>query len=314
MNVQRRQFLAGIGGLAIAGASVDALAQAKPAVRLGHTAAVDYAPAWIAIERGYFAKRGLDASVNIISLNPMIPASLQSNSIDIGCPTASVLLQANDGGLDLVILAAASFTSRTSKMFGIVARSGAAVQKPSDLVGKKVGVPGLGALLHVLFRQWLTDKGIDYRQIQQVEIPLPQMNDALRAGNVDAVVLSEPMMSRITEAGNGQVLSYYTQELPDRILAAIYAARRDWAESNRAQVKAFREGLAEGCDVAKSDPTAVRDATEKVIKLPRQVIDAISFPEFGVEVTKADIDYWLTMMRAQNMLRTSISADKVLFP
>ncbi len=38
------------------------------------------------------------------------------------------------------------------------------MSKPADFVGKKVGVPGIGAFLDVLFRKWLIDGGVDPRR------------------------------------------------------------------------------------------------------------------------------------------------------
>jgi len=39
--------------------------------------------------------------------------------------------------------------------------NGITIKEPKDFVGKKVGAPGLGAFLHVLFVKWLVEKGID---------------------------------------------------------------------------------------------------------------------------------------------------------
>lgn len=313
MNLNRRTFLAGSAGLLASAAITPVFGQAAKAVKVGHTAAVDYAPVWLAIDNGLFTKHGLDVSVEIISLNPMIPAALQSNSIDIGTPTAPVLLQAVEGGLDLVAIAAASFTSHSSKMFGVVAGNGKDIAKPEDLIGKKVAFPGLLAFQHVLFRQWLSEKNIDYNKVQQIEVPLAQMNDALRSGNVDAVVLSEPSMSRITMAGNGTVLSYYTQELPDHILTAPYVVRRDWAEANRDAVEAFRAGLKEGVDYAIANTDAIRAETEKVLKLPKETVANIAFPAFAAEVTLADMQFWVDSLNKQGLLQGKVKAEDVMW-
>ena len=64
-----------------------------------------------------------------------------------------------------------------------------------------VFVPGLGAFLHVTFRAYLKDNGVDYRKVTFVEAAFPQHTDLLRGGSVDAVVSADPFMSRITESG-----------------------------------------------------------------------------------------------------------------
>ena len=96
----------------------------------------------------------------LIGINTNIPPAIASDSIQIGGPTSPVFLQAVDGGLDLVAVAGASVMDpEESKTIAAVARTGVSIKEPKDFIGKKVGAPGIGAFLHVLFRKWLIEKG-----------------------------------------------------------------------------------------------------------------------------------------------------------
>jgi ABC-type sugar transport system ATPase subunit len=156
-----------------------------------------------------------------------------------------VFLQAVDGGLDLVLVAGGGLTSKTITGFGLVARAGSGIKSAQDCVGKKIGVPGLGAFLHVTFRAWLKDSGVDYRKVNFVEAAFPQHADLLRGGSVDAVVSADPFMSRITESGAGYVASYYSTFLPENNQTIVHAAKREWVAKNPAAARAFREALVE---------------------------------------------------------------------
>src|SRR6185295_7226992 len=166
-------------------ALLTAAASAQTKINIGYTAVTDFASAFVAQEQGFFKKHGLDAEFTLITLNSNIPAAVLSNSVQIGGPTPSVHLQAVDGGLDLVIIAGGSVTSKTITSVGVVARPDSSIAKPEDFVGKKIGVPGLGAFLHVLFRQWLIEKGVDFKKVTFVEVSFPQMNDVLKSGQID---------------------------------------------------------------------------------------------------------------------------------
>ena len=127
-----------------------------------------------------------------------IIAGVVSGSVEIGTPTPTVFLQAGEGGLDLVAIAATNaFPERSNS--GILARTNANIKSAQDLVGKRVGVPGLNGLLDVIFRKWLADQGVDTNRVTYVEVSFPQMSDMLRAGNVDAVVAVDPLYNRILE-------------------------------------------------------------------------------------------------------------------
>ncbi len=175
-------------------------AQAQQKVQIGCTATGDCASAMVAIDEGIFKRLGLDAEMVLIGLNSNIPAALLSNSIQIGGPTSSVFLQAVDGGLDLVAVGGASaMNERTANLVAVVGRTGVNLKEPKDFVGKKVGAPGLGAFLHVLFVKWLMDKGVDPKGVNFVEVSFPTMNDILKSGAIDAVLAGEPFITRIEQ-------------------------------------------------------------------------------------------------------------------
>ncbi len=214
-------------------------------------------------------------------------------------------LQAVDGGLDHVVVAGGGVTSKTITGIGLVARAGSGIKAPQDCLGKKIGVPGLGAFLHVTFRAWLKQNGIDYRKVNFVEAAFPQHGDLLRGGSIDAVVTADPFMSRITDSGAGYVASYYSTFLPDGNPTIIYTARRDWAQKNAATVKAFREAVIEGAAFIQNakNNDKVRAAIGKYIKLPPEVLAKIQISPPGPVVNEKQLNYWIGLMKDQDMLR-----------
>jgi NitT/TauT family transport system substrate-binding protein len=280
----------------------------------GYTAVTDFASVFVAAEEGYFKKRNLDVELKFIPLNSTIPAALQSDSLQIGGPTPSVFLQAVDGGLDLVLVAGGGLTSKTITGFGLVARAGSGIKGPQDCVGKKIGVPGLGAFLHVTFRAWLKDSGVDYRKVNFVEAAFPQHADLLRGGSVDAVVSADPFMSRITESGAGYVASYYSTFLPENNQTIVHAAKREWVAKNPAAARAFREALgASGAFMQQARNDArVRAAIGKYIKLPPEVLAKVQVSPPGPVVTEKQLAYWTGLMKEQDMLKTNIDVAKLV--
>ena len=212
-------------------------AHAQTKVAIGYTATIDVTPLFVAAEKGFFQKRGLDPALQLMSVNSVIPPALVSDSIQIGLPTATTFLQAADAGIDLVGLSGLNFTRANDVNFGVVARTGSGIQKPQDFVGKKVGVPGLNAFLHVMFREWLRTNGVDHRQVTFVETAFPQMNEIMKAGSIDAAVAAEPFQGRIIKAGTGTMLAYFTRELPLGLPIVFFTSTRKWAEANPQAVK-----------------------------------------------------------------------------
>jgi len=307
-----------VAGSLITGAIVLAspltLATAQTKVTLGYTGVADFAAAFVAKEHGLFAKHGLDVELQQLALNSTLPAALQSNAVQIGGAAPSVLLQAADSGLALQALAAASVNVRSASNPSIVARAGSNITSANDLVGKKVGVPGLNATLHVLARRWLTDKGVDYRKVTFIETPFPQMNDILKAGTVDAAVAAEPFMGRIVQAGTATVIAHLSADLPEGMVNLLYASTRDWAARNPAAVKAFRAALVEAIAKIEADPQAARADIGKYVKVPPQVLAALPLPKFDATISDARLRFWDETMRQQDMLKTRLDLSQLVAP
>jgi NitT/TauT family transport system substrate-binding protein len=309
--MKRRHALATLTSLGAA--ALPGLVQAQGnKLLLGFTAVSDFSAAFCAKEEGFFAKRSLDIELQLIQLNPMIPAAMQSNSIQIGGPTPPVMIQAVDGGLDLVAIAGGSVTSKTATNYGLVARSGVTIKTAQDCVGKKIGVPGLGAFLHVLFRRWLADKGVNWRQVQFIETAFPQHNDVLRGGSVDAVVTADPFMARIIAGGAGSAPIHFASELPDGQPAILYSTTRAWATANVAALKGFKEAIAEGVAFVAANQPRARQHLGKYTRLPPEVLATVQISTLKPTVSAENIAFWIEVMKAQEMLRTSIDPARLV--
>jgi NitT/TauT family transport system substrate-binding protein len=288
-----------------AAATMPAFAQSTKIV-FGYTAVTDFASVFVAAEEGYFKKRNLDVELKFIPLNSTIPAALQSDSLQIGGPTPSVFLQAVDGGLDQVIVAGGGLTSKTITGFGLVARAGSGIKSAQDCVGKKIGVPGLGAFLHVSFRGWLKQSGVDYKKVNFIEASFPQHGDLLRGGSIDAVVTADPFMSRITDSGAGYVASYYSTFLEEGNPTIVHAATREWVQKNPAAAKAFRESVLEAAAFIQNPKNndKVRAAIGKYIKLPPEVLAKMQISPPATVITEKQLNFWVKLMKDQEMLKT----------
>jgi NitT/TauT family transport system substrate-binding protein len=295
-------------------ATLPARAQ-SPHIVFGYTAVTDFATAFVAAEEGFFRKRGLDVELKFIPLNSTIPAALQADSLQIGGPTPSVYLQGVDGGLDHVVLTGGGLTSKALTGFGLVARAGSGLKTAKDCIGKKIGVPGLGAFLHVTFRGWLKTQGVDYRKVNFVEASFPQHGDLLRGGTLDAVVSADPFMSRITDSGAGYVASYYSTFLPDGEPTILYTARRDWVQKNAATARAFQQAIQEAAAFMSkpANDAKVRAAIGKYIKLPPEVIAKVQISPPAPVITEKQLVYWVDLMKDQEMLKGSPDPRTLIF-
>ncbi len=116
-------------------------------------------------------------------------------------PTLPTLLQANDAGLDLVVIAGGAVYPLTGDV--LIAASGQRHREAGGLEARQIGVPGLGALLHFMLVRAMKHNGVDPKSVRYVEIAFPQAADALKSGQIDAFPAQAPFTARILQSGAG---------------------------------------------------------------------------------------------------------------
>lgn len=313
----KRKLLAAASAIAAAafalGLQSVLVAQTPTKIKVAYTATSDFASGFIAQEAGYFKSRGLDVEFQLIPLNSTMPAALQSGSIDLAGTTLPVFLQAVDSGLDLVAVAGSGTTLPQDQNFAIVVKNDVSIAKPEDYVGKRIGVPGLGAFLHVLFQNWLIEKGVDIKKVVFVEVSFPQMADVLRAGNVDGVITGEPIMSRIVQANIGKIATYFNEVLKGEMPIIVYSSTRKWYEANKSVAKAFRDSVADGAKDVRKDEAFLRASIGKYIKLPPEVLKTMPINgQWRAEIPQENMARWIEVMEKQRMLRTKLNLKRLV--
>jgi NitT/TauT family transport system substrate-binding protein len=311
--MKRRQLIT-IAATLVVCTALPLRAQTSGKIAFGYTAVSDFASVFVAAEEGFFKKHGLEVELKFIPLSSAIPAAIQSDSLQIGGPTPTVFLQSVDGGLDHVVLAGGGVLSKTYTDVSVMARAGSNIRSAQDFVGKKVGVPGLGALLHVTFRQWLKTNGVDYRQVSFIEAPFPQHADLIKGGSIDAVVTAGPFMARILDSGTGYVASYYTTFLPEGMPTVVHVAKRDWAKANPAAAKGFVQAVQEGAAflLQPKNDAKVRAALGKYLRLPPPAVAKMQISPPGPVVNDRQLNGWIQMMNGQDMLKTTPTATSLI--
>ena len=308
MRFAKFLFAAAAVALALSG---PAAAQETKKLKMMYTQVNGFASAYVAQEQGFFKKRGIDMEFVSTNSSGNNPPALVSESVQVAGPTMPTLLQANDNGLDLVVIAGGAVFPLSGDI--LVARQGSGIEKPADLKGKRVGVPGLGALLHVMLVKNLKDNGINPKDVRFVEIPFQTVADALKAGTIDAYPSQAPFTARILQSGAGYEVANWLKSTPDGTLTVVYATTRKWATENRATVAALKEAMKEANAYMKDHVNELNNAISTYTKLPPQVVASIPPPLLTVDLTPQQIKFWIDICKEQDLLKGNPDPAKVIF-
>ena len=276
-------------------------AQAQQKVKMAYTAVSGFTLGYVAEQQGFFQKHGVDVEFVQTAISGNVPGAIVSTSVDVGGVTLPSVLQANDAGLDLVVFAGGAVYPLTGDV--LVVRPNSGIKTTKDLKGKAVGVPGLGALLHIMLRRDLKANGVDPDSVRYVEVGFPQAADALKSGQIDAYPAQAPFTARIIQSGAGVPVANWLKSTPDGTPTVVWATTRKWAEAHKQAIEGMRAGRREAKEFVKTHKAETDQAVAKYTGLPPQVVASIPLPPLDVDLDAKQLQFWIDICKEQKLIK-----------
>jgi NitT/TauT family transport system substrate-binding protein len=282
-------------------------AEAQTKVAIGYPTASDFLPAYVAADNGCFARYKIEPVMTRIPVISNIVPALVSNSLQIGASTPPILVQAIDSGLDIVAISGSSLMTKGSEVLSLVTRADQPIKSAVDLKGKKIGVPGLNSVAHVVFRKWLKNAGVE-QDVTYIETTFPQMNDLLKSKTLDGVLAVEPIRSGIVNSGTGvRAPEEYFTAVKENMLLTMWIASGKWAKENPEIVKNFRTCIGEGIAFIKSNPEETKAIEKKYVGFNSPV-----YPEMRNSLSPDEFAFHIDLAKEFKLIRRDIDPSKLV--
>jgi len=234
----RRSILAAVLGAALAGTAFTA--QAADRIRVGEGPFVTGGAFYIAREKGYFKKLGLEIETKSFIDGAMAVPSMVAGELDMTfmTPNASLFNSVAKGAPLVVILDRGN--NRKGFAYTLVNVTQAlydegvhAMGDFAKLKGKKMGVGALGSINQYNLAQALLKVGLDPAKDVQwvVNISQPDLMKMLGQGQVDATDLAWQFGVFAQQNKWGPIVATGDQMVPDAAIG-MYAARKEFLEKN----------------------------------------------------------------------------------
>lgn len=150
---------------------------------LGYIPNVQFAPYYVAAERGYFAEEGIDITLETIFESESVPL-VGAGELQFAIASAEQVLLARSQGLPVV------YVTKWWQDYpiAIAAKTASGIVTPEDLRGRTVGLPGLYGASYIGLRALLNSAGLAESDIQLESIDFTQV-PSLAEDRVEAVVV-----------------------------------------------------------------------------------------------------------------------------
>ena len=205
-------------------ASVAACAKKDESIlRLGYLQSdLHHLPAFVAIEKGYYAEQGLKVQVGgVFKAGPEEMSAFGAGELDFGyvgqAPATAALL---NGVADIQFIAQVNLEGSA-----IVARKNAGTDSFRKLSGKTVAIPGHATMQDFLLRMALKNSGMNFNDIMIIVLKPPEMLQALEQKNIDAFIAWQPYPAQAQQSDTVQVLLDSADIWKDHPCCALIARR-----------------------------------------------------------------------------------------
>jgi NitT/TauT family transport system substrate-binding protein len=266
---------------------------------VGYIPNVQFAPMYAAIENGYYREQGLDVSMDY-NMETDSVALIGAGELDFAIVSGEQVLLGRAQGLPVVYVMA----WYQEFPVGVAAFAESGINEPSDLVGKKVGIPGLYGASYIGLRALLQANGLQESDLTLESIGYTQ-TEALINGLEDAVVVyvsNEPLKLK-SEGYSVNVLR--ASDYLDLIANGLVTSEnmiQEHPEVVRGMVAATLKGIAyisehpaEAFEICKKYVDTLGSLTPEEQAVQRQVLET-SIPMFAIEKNgTTDLQAWQNM-------------------
>lgn len=246
---------------------------------------------YIAAEKGFFKKNGLDVKVSLNQNLGTFAPSL-GRQYDIAWGTPGDVIAARAQGLGIEVIAGAYRDTSKNQQAQIFSAAGGGITDIAGLKGKRIATPTLAGTLYLSLLTSLQKAGVSPKDVKFVEVPFPNMLDQLKAGRVDAAAVIQPFVGSFRAAGQTALGDPFV-DIADPALAGMWTASSDWVKKNPKQVNAYRMALDETVTWIGANEDEARTLIARLLKLPAEVAKSVPLPDWTSSVAGSDLDPWI---------------------
>lgn len=248
-------------------------ADAQQKIKLGSSLSppsLDSISPYVAIEKGFFKKQGLDVEVVEFRGDAVHKTALLSGDIDLSInmgATDGIVSASKKAGIKLWVVA------NPITPYHFVARKEAGTTLQA-LIGKNIAVSGIGAISYHIPRIVLERSGVDPEKFKYVAVGSPADRfKALIAGKVDATVVTNTEAAKLASYPEIIALVNVAKVVPE-IPYEFGMAREDYLQKNADTVQKLTRAIIEANRWIAANKAGAVEVARKV--LPEEPVEVLN--------------------------------------
>ena len=255
-------------GLVVVGACSQAAGESPedtPVVKIGYMPITHAVPLFM--QEKTLEDKGGNYELELVRFSswPDLMDALNTGRINGASTLITVAMKANELGIDLrgIVL---------GHREGNVLMGANDVSDISELKGETFAIPHKISTHNVLLYLMLKEAGIDYEDVNTVEMSPAEMPAALSEGRIKGYVVAEPFGAQSVVMGTGKVL-YQSDDLWERSLDCALVLHGDFIDENRVLAQDFIDGYITASNQAEKKDEHVHTVSSDYMQVDGAVME-----------------------------------------
>jgi NitT/TauT family transport system substrate-binding protein len=237
-------------------------ASADP-VKLGLQPWLGYGPLWVAEEKGFFDKHGVDVELTNFNWDQDMVAAVASGNLHVIAAATNTTISSINAGVDVKGFLILDLSAEADAI--LVTKD---VQSIADLKGKKVAFES-GATSDLLINYALKHNGMSITDIEHVPMGASEAGLALISGQVQAAVTYEPYISAALKQGDGHKIIYTAAEKPG-LISDLLIASPAWLQEHSKEAEGIIRAWDEAINFIRANPAEGEAMIAKAVGSPME--------------------------------------------
>jgi ABC-type nitrate/sulfonate/bicarbonate transport system substrate-binding protein len=217
-------------------------------------------PLWVAKDKNFFAKHGVD--VEVMYIRGVAIEALLAGELQFVRASPPSVVRSTIRGADLAIIA----NTVNVAVFSLM--TGPEIKRPEDLKGKRIGVTNLGdspdLVLSLLLERWSLQRNRDVT-VLAIRGGMPELMVAVAKGFVDGGMISAPNNLRGMKIGLRELVD--AADYGIRYVNSPLSTRRSFIRSNRDTVLRVLRAYQESVQDIRNDRTGALKVLAKYVRV-----------------------------------------------
>ncbi|WP_235846868.1 ABC transporter substrate-binding protein [Neobacillus soli] len=256
----------------------------KPTIKIGYLPITHAGPLYLDahVHGGQFKSYNIE----LVKFNswPDLMDALNTGRVDGASVLIELAMKAVEKGIDLKAVA-------LGHKDGNVLISSKEINEVKDLKNKTFAIPHKYSTHNLLLYETLKKEGMNYNDVNVVEMPPAEMPAALAGNRISGYVVAEPFGAQAVVLNKGHVL-HSSDDIWPNSYCCVLVFHNDFIQGNRTAIQSMVSQYIKSGELANQKDPALYESFEHYMKVDKKVLDLslewISFD--GLRIEKKEYD------------------------